>query len=254
MIASTVFFSFTEVPDPSMHRAYNEWHQLDHRPENLALPGVRHGERWVRSPRCVSTHGVESPLDALHYLNMYWYAEPVAASVQEWTALAERSLQWGRRPDLAWANRLLMGFFSAVKGYASPRVLVSADALVFRPNRGVFLTVEEVREPAGAAADDYFAWCDRVLVPRVLADPGVAGAWTFASDPRLGTHAIPALAPGLRVHVYYLDDDPVAIAASVSDRVGDREPHHRGLVRDLYRGPLLSITPWQWDWFDGPMP
>lgn len=22
------------------HRRYNQWHQLDHRPENLALPGV----------------------------------------------------------------------------------------------------------------------------------------------------------------------------------------------------------------------
>ena len=27
------FFSFTEVTDPGQHRAYNEWHQLDHMPE-----------------------------------------------------------------------------------------------------------------------------------------------------------------------------------------------------------------------------
>jgi hypothetical protein len=39
VFSERVFFSFVELTDPSQHRAYNEWHQLDHRPENLLLPG-----------------------------------------------------------------------------------------------------------------------------------------------------------------------------------------------------------------------
>ena len=46
------FFAFTEITEPSAHRAYNEWHQLDHLPEQLPIPGISHGQRWVSSPRC----------------------------------------------------------------------------------------------------------------------------------------------------------------------------------------------------------
>ena len=54
MLARKAFFSFTGINDPAKHRDYNEWHQLDHRPENLALPGVVWGERWVHSPDCAA--------------------------------------------------------------------------------------------------------------------------------------------------------------------------------------------------------
>ena len=50
--APLAFFSFPEVLDPARHRDYNAWHQLDHLPENRALRGVLHGERWVRTPAC----------------------------------------------------------------------------------------------------------------------------------------------------------------------------------------------------------
>ena len=35
------FFSFTEITDPAEHHAYNEWHQLDHMPEQFPLDGSR---------------------------------------------------------------------------------------------------------------------------------------------------------------------------------------------------------------------
>ena len=44
------FFSFTEITDPAEHRAYNEWHQLDHMPEQLPLDGIAYGQRWVSTP------------------------------------------------------------------------------------------------------------------------------------------------------------------------------------------------------------
>ena len=35
------FFSFTEITDPAAHREYNEWHQLDHMPEQFPMRGTR---------------------------------------------------------------------------------------------------------------------------------------------------------------------------------------------------------------------
>src|SRR5271163_2686196 len=46
------FFSFTEITDPGSHRSYNEWHQLDHLPEQYPIAGVVSGQRWVLTPGC----------------------------------------------------------------------------------------------------------------------------------------------------------------------------------------------------------
>ena len=121
MLARKAFFSFTGVTDRSKHREYNEWHQLDHRPENLALPGVVWGERWVHSPDCaaVALHR-DTAVQVTQYINLYWYREPYLQSIKEWQDLAEVAFQWGRRIDVALTTRPLMGFFSVVKGYVNP--------------------------------------------------------------------------------------------------------------------------------------
>src|SRR5690606_25582117 len=137
----------TSVPDPAHHPDYNRWHQLDHRPENLALPGVAWGERWVLAPDCLAVARGAQPLLGTHYVNMYWFREPLAESVAEWHELADRSFQWGRRTDMGIAERVMLGWFMSVKGYANPRVLVDPDVLPFRPNRGIHLTVARLAEP-----------------------------------------------------------------------------------------------------------
>lgn len=268
MLAEEVFFSFAEVLDPTRHRDYNAWHQLDHRPENLALPGVQWGERWVRSPDCAAA-GIDPvpELAGTHYVNMYWFTEPAAESIREWQRLAERSFQWGRRPEGAYATRPLMGFFMAVKGYVAPRVRVSPDALPFRPNRGVHIVVYRLREPHSAAAEEVLAWYDRVHMPDVVACPGVAGAWTFSSvsttldagwEARRGSTTFDpgAADPGrLRVAVIFVDEDPLVVASRL---VARREDWARaGRTRDtstvedkIFASPLRTIVPWQWDWFD----
>jgi hypothetical protein len=251
VLGAKAFFSFTEVPDPADHRAYNEWHQLDHRPENLALPGVRWGERWVRSPDCAAVAPEPSAeLAALHYVNMYWFAEPVDVSTAAWSELAERSFHWGRRDDVRIARRLLMGFFRPVKGYVNPRVLVSADALPIRPNRGVHVTVARIDEPRAAAAEALFGWYDRVRIPAMLGCRGGAGAWTFAADDTFAT-ALDLAGAGdtpstLRLTLVYLDDDPLAFTDELAALPVDHDTSPETI---LFAGPLRSITPWDWDWF-----
>jgi hypothetical protein len=249
--ASKAFFSFTEVPDPGLHRAYNEWHQLEHRPENLRLPGVAWGERWVHSPDCAAVASTPDATFAnLHYVNMYWFREPVAEATAEWSALAERSFHWGGRDDIHLANRLHMAFFRPIRGYVNARARVEADVLPFRPNRGVHLRVTQVDEPRSAAAEKLFGWYDREHVPSLLACDGVAGAWTFASDDTFASAldlSGEAAPPSVRVVLAYLDGDPVDVSRTVSSFEG---PPDASVERTLFAGPLHAITPWQWDWFE----
>ncbi|MDT5027915.1 MAG: hypothetical protein QOE61_4341 [Micromonosporaceae bacterium] len=258
MLSNKAFFSFTHVVNRADHHEYNAWHQLDHRPENLALPGVRHGERWVRTPDCAAAGTAVGPeLDGLHYVNMYWFSEPAAESFRAWQGLAEQSFQWGRRPDTRISRRLLMGSFTPVKGYVSPRVLVSADALPFRPNRGVAITVSRVSEPLSIQAHHLYGWQDQVAIPELLSRPGVAGAWTFSSQSTTldsGGSAEPASTtfderspePGqFRILLVYLDADPLEYWS----RRGEPSATPPGMASVL-DGVLRSITPWQWDWFD----
>jgi hypothetical protein len=251
VLAPKAFFSFTEIPDPRDHRAYNEWHQLDHRPENLALPGVRWGERWVRSPDCAEVGPTPAPeLRDLHYVNMYWFSEPVEVSTAAWSELAERTFHWGRRDDVRLANRLLMDFFRPVKGYVNARVLVSPDVLPFRPNRGVHVTVSRIDEPRRPEVEELFRWYDRVRIPAVLGCTGAAGAWTFAGESTFTTaldlsgEASPSTT---RIVLVYLDDDPLTFTEELAALPVD---HDTSLETTLFSGSLRAITPWEWDWFE----
>jgi hypothetical protein len=259
MLAPKAFFSFTEIPAPADHRLYNEWHQLDHRPENLALPEVAWGERWVRSPDCAAAgERAGDELAQLHYCNMYWLRDPVDHSVAIFNELAERSFHWGRRPDVDIARRLLMGFFHPIMGYVAPRVLISEDVVPVRPNRGIHLHLSHIAEPRTREAKALFQWYDQVRIPALLDCPGVAGAWTFASDSTFETalEFSPGSSPSsTRIHLLYLDEDPVAVAGTIAEREGDWLAS--GAARDtsavedvVFSGPLRAITPWEWGWFD----
>ncbi|MEO9138607.1 MAG: hypothetical protein ABI345_06020 [Jatrophihabitans sp.] len=255
--ATRAFFSFPRVDVPARHRDYNEWHQLDHLPQNLALPGVVHGDRWVRSPDCVAA---ESSPDALlgsaHYVAMYWFAEPATASIAEWTALGDTTQQQGRRPELRWTTRTALGMFCPVRGYVRADRRITPAALPFRPHRGVHLTVSTVADPTGAAAQDLFQFYDMVRIPQLLTLPGVAGVWTFRSvavrgpdGPLLDEKSV------LRVTLCYLESDPVSFAAELRAAERDRAvalpgADFEGVEKLRLRSPLRSIVPWEWNWFD----
>jgi len=145
-LGSRVCFSCSRLTDQSKHRAYGAWHALDHVPENVALDGVALGARWVRTPRCAARTEAEDPeLADVQYLTTYWFTDPWERSVQQWDELASRSRHWGRRPELGWTRRVRRGYHVPIKGYVNPRVLVAADVIPYRPNRGVHLSVSRFR-------------------------------------------------------------------------------------------------------------
>ncbi|TYL49861.1 hypothetical protein FXB39_11240 [Nocardioides sp. BGMRC 2183] len=221
-----VFFSFPEITDPDRHRDYNLWHQFDHLPQNRALSGVRHGERWVRSPQCRAASPIApaaaaddraADLEAAHYLAMYWFSDPVDAAIEEWYELARRTEEVGRRPELAWTRRPFMGFFEPVAGAASDAVRVGAGVVPLLPHAGVVLDVRRGES------------VDRADAQRWAGVEGVHGAWTFAG---IGQTA------GLVVTLAWCAADPTTLA-----------DHVPVAPTGILRTPLAAIVPGEWDWF-----
>lgn len=242
------FFSFTEVTDPAAHRSYNEWHQLDHLPEQYPIPGVAWGQRWVSTPACRRARAVDGGrLAPIHYMTCYLMTEPVRQTLSAFAALGRHLHEAGRFHEER--RSLLSGPFDAVSAVAAPRVHVSSAAVPYRPGTGVYVTVEE------AAEGDDRARLRAPVDPRaVLEVAGVAGVWTFTGcDPVPADPADPVAGrwrPGARrITVCYLDGEPLETAASLDPLLvdGGRGP---GGLPVVLAGPFETITPWRWDWFD----
>jgi hypothetical protein len=210
------FFSFTEITDPTEHRSYNEWHQLDHLPEQFPLRGIAYGQRWVSTPACRAARAVSGArLDPIHYVTLYLITEPVEETLIEFQAWGRELYKRGRFH--LHRRSLLSGPFELRDSAAAPRVLISAAAVPYRPHLGVYVTVDEV-PAADAGAPDLDALC---------AAPGVAGAWSFADAEH-------------RVTIAWLDGAPLEVASSFA----------LAGAPTVFAGPFETITPWEWDWFE----
>ncbi len=242
-----VFFSFPQVTDPNRHHDYNAWHLLDHQPENRALAGVLHGDRWVRTPQCrTASPSTESALGLADYVAMYWFADPVEDSISEWYQLGQTTLELGRRPELDWTTRRLTGFFRPLECRLSDDVRISTSALPYRAHAGVLLEVVRVADPGSAQADAAARHWHETQLPAVRRHEGVAGTWTFASRDVtvVGEETERHKAPGeFLVALHFCETDPVALATAL-----DR-PTIEG-TEVVLRTPLETVTPFAWDWFD----
>jgi hypothetical protein len=226
------FFSFTEVP-ATAHRAYNEWHQLDHLPEQYQLPGIVHGERWVASPDCVAARLVDDDvLGRAQYVTLYLMAEPVEPLIDDFGALGAQLREVGRFHEERTA--LLAGGWRATAAATSPRLPITPAVLPWRPAQGVFVLVEQ---EGGSAPLD----------PLLDAD-GVAGGWTFAPDPAL-TRSWWLMQP-YRITVLWLDDDPLATTARLAPLL--RARWSAGTTSPVLAAPLRTVVPGEWDWFAPP--
>lgn len=257
MFADLAFFSFVDLADPTQHRAYNEWHQLDHQPENLALPGVAWGGRWARRAELLDDSAADATFEGVDYVAMYWFRPPVAESVAAWDQLGEDSFQWGRGPLIPGVRRRLLAFFRPVKGYVRASALVSPEVLPFRPQRGIHFTITRHPEPHAAGTHEQHAWVDRSLMPQLLEVEGVAGGWTFSFVRHQQHSSLPFDAEGqekpgsLRIRMLYLDGDPRetsrAVSAAEQRAAAAPDAPAVGTGEVLLAGPLTTIVPWQ-DW------
>jgi hypothetical protein len=77
----------------------------------------------------------------------------------------------------------------------------------------------------------------------------------MAPIPSLGDGATSQrIGPGIVLTVLYLDSDPGTVAPEVAAQMSMVPTELEGVEVDLYCGPVRTITPWQWDWFDATAP
>jgi hypothetical protein len=229
------FLSFTEITDPAGHGAYNEWHQLDHLPEQFTLPGVRWGQRWVRTPACrAASRASGSTLDPIHYLTCYLMTPPLGEVLSQFRELGADLRRRNRFYDKRRA--LLSGPFRVIGAWAAPSALVAPASVPFRPNRGVHVALWDGPPGTGSGPGE------AATVRDLLGLDGVAGVWELAADPEWAEFGWGADAQVVRLT--YLDESPISVAPAI-----DAVSSSRG-ERPDFSGPLETIAPWVWDWFD----
>jgi len=237
------FFSFVEVTDPAEHEAYNRWHQLDHLPEQYQIDGIAHGERWVRTPACRAAELVRPGIgDPLHYVTLYLVGEPVGPTLGQFAELGRRLAGLGRFHQHRRSH--LFGAFQLLEAHVAPRVLVSAEAVPWRPGTGIYVIVEEPTDEARLAG--WVRTLHQDHLPRLMAVPGVVGAWSFAASP---LYTNPGWVMGAeRITVCWLDDDPLRVAAALAPLLAQRWAG--APVRPLLAGPWEPVVAGRWSWFD----
>ena len=246
------FFSFTEILD-GRHREYNEWHLFDHMPEQFKLTGLQWGQRWVATPDLIARRlYANEDITATQYVTVYLISEPVDRALDEFYALA-RTLDAAGRFFKARRSHL-SGPFAFVKAYTSPRLPIDADVIPYRPNQGVFVTVQDQADGATEAElEAAREWYDTVHIPDLLSVRGVAGCWWFEAMPeaQIPRGAAPN-PPGRTIRVYWLDEDPTVFhddlaAKTPSFSMNDLSSAYRTVLVGSYR-----TIPWDsaFDWFE----
>jgi hypothetical protein len=242
------FFSMTGGPVSGDDDAYLRWHLLDHLPEQYSIPGLRLGTRWRADDECLAQRAAATEaLAPVRHVVSYLMTDPVDATLLAFAQLGRRCAEGGRLPEPA--RSFLLGAFHLQRGYAAPRVLVSPEAVPFRPHRGVYLIVEA---PTGDGdVDGWLRWHHGEHVPAVLDVDGVAGVYVFRSSTRLGVgpeqgarFGVTAWDPGDRViTVVYLDADVAATAARLDPLVRSR--WSSGAVAGELAGPFRSMVAYE---------
>jgi hypothetical protein len=225
------FFSFTEITDPAEHHSYNEWHMLDHMPEQYPIAGIAHGQRWVSTPACAAARAVSAGvLGPVHYVTCYLMTDPIEETLAEFAQHGRALAEVGRFHEHRRA--LLSGPFRVIDGVAASRVLIRAESVPFRPHLGIYVVVEA----AGAT--------DVVEHERAMVDcAGVAGVWSFG--PGEAAESRPWNRSDARITVAWLDHDPIVVAEDLGAIACSRDRS-----RLSFAGPFETITPWDWSWFD----
>jgi hypothetical protein len=233
------FFSFTEVLD-GQHRGYNRWHLFDHMPEQFKLEGLHWGQRWVAPPELIDRRLFAGPgLDRTQYVTLYLITDPVQQALDDFYALGRALHEQGRWFDARKSH--LSGPFTLVKTYAAPGIEVDADAIPYRPNRGVFITAQQNTDGGTEEAlDEARRWYDEVHLPDLLAVRGMVGCWWFEDR------------EGRTIRVYWLDEDPSVFLDDLKAKTPamsmiDLSKAYRTLLVGAYQS-----IPWQspFDWFD----
>jgi hypothetical protein len=236
------FFSLSHHSESGDDRAYLEWHQLDHMPEQYILPGLVFAQRWASTPACeaVRAAAVDDWAKTAHVV-CYLMGNPLDETLDEFFTLGRALAEMGRFSQ-SLPKQYLAGL-RLLQAQAAPRVLISDDVVPFRPHKGVYLIVEAPNEPG--IQDEYLQRLHTDVLPTLVSVPGVAGALAYGTTPAI--RRPPFSSGNYRITACYLDDDP----ATVGERLAPvlKEIWKDAPVQPMLAAPFESMMIWDWDRF-----
>ena len=236
------FFSLSHRSPSGDDRAYLEWHQMDHMPEQYQLPGLVSGQRWASTPACRAARAsAVGDWSLVEHVVCYLMGDPLDETLDEFHRLGCHLAELGRFSGTLPSQ--YQGGLRLLEAHAAARTLVSPEVVPFRPHRGIYLLVEAPTEDSDQ--DAFLQRMHTEILPELVAVPGVAGAWSFATS---GWIRRPTYSEGrYRMTVCYLDDEPSVVAerlGPVLERAWTGAP-----ARLLLAAPFESLVLWDWDRF-----
>ena len=231
------YFSLSGHADGGDDRPYLRWHQLDHMPEQYRLPGLVFGQRWGATAACRAARvSAAEPWSAVEHVVLYLMGEPLDETLDQFLVLGRTLAEMGR-----FSERLpscYRGGLRLLETWASPAALISPEVVPFRPNRGVYLIVEEATDRR--RYDDHLRRLHAEVLPSLVSMPGVAGLWVFATSSAIRKRNFDD--GDFRITVCYLDDEPAAVAQRLHPAVV--QAWEGAPVRPLLAAPYETVDPW----------
>jgi hypothetical protein len=225
---TTMFVSMATRHPNGTDAEYLRWHTLDHRPEQYRLTSVRASLRLVSTPACRAARAASSQrFDGIDHVMTYFFTD--VSGLEGFLALAAALRRAGRM--LTLLPPVERGVYEVQSRTAAPRVKVGAEVLPWWPVRGVYLLIDD---RAGQ---------DATASTELLDIDGIAGVWTATAavvDRKLATAQ-----PGQHITYYFLDDDPVAVAARLRPVLESRWDGSG--VEPLFAAPFHPVMPHEWD-------
>ena len=220
----SAFFGLGEVRSPDDHTAFNWWHSSDHMAENLAAPGVFYSRRWVATPALAQARLAAAPEVApSQYLFCYFMGEPAGQAVADFSTVGLQTRGLGR---FERAHIHQAGHFTFLNAMVNERVVISAEALPYRPSRGVFVNIADLSDLG--MKETLLNWYEGVHFPDMLGVNGVTGVYSFwAWSPSAASRL--ANPPGRFVHLYFLDQDPLSVVDDLRRRIPEWKANGRML-------------------------
>jgi hypothetical protein len=233
---------FIDVPQ-EFTEEFNRWYDLDHVPENLALPEVTGARRYVATPECKAGRKMvrmpELADGAGTYCTVYLFGEEdLGKAAASWHALGaemrsqRRMYPKGRVP--------YSGIYRTQMVHARPDIAVAPEAIPFLGHTGILVVFTQVPHEHREAVDK---WYDEIHGPDSLEMPGFLASIRFSrvEEPDQGNF----------LSIFLLEGDPAHATREIDKKWDDwitrgRLPAPHNGSRGRFVGAYRAVTPFEY--------
>lgn len=215
--------------DAEVIEDWNRWYDLEHTPPNVLMDGVMSSNRYVSPPRChaarMSGDGAPFAPGRATFITVYTLTGDPGAAFETMTGLREQLVAQNRMEFPEDRKIVRQGdVLTGVGATAAAATRCVPGDVPFIGHTGVVVTQRTGDAAAG-----------RARAASLVAQPGVHGVWTLASNTR----------PGVELDLVFVEGD----AADTAIRLREDVPFPVG-VEVLCDAPFERIVQLHYPWAD----